>query len=265
MSVLLIFQQEITAVTAAPDGLGAAPDQLWMQAAVSRVIAVAEGPCDLRAAIAQTGLVIGAFHDVESRLAAAALRKLIAEARIRSEALQGYLHKEARDPLCQSEDPNHALQMGHKSGGKALEVFPEKPDRPLLINAVGAERLIDGDPRIDPRIGVRPERLGIRSFFPAELLEALLRLRRNTLCLFPPDFLRRDGTGGFDQSVHCSLLRFLSDTSAALPAVPGVGLVPNKAEVAESAPLTQGLGSDIPRIWQVPVVDDIYHIIVSII
>ena len=44
MSVLLKFQKEITAVAAATDGLGAAPDQLRMQIAVSRVVAVTESP-----------------------------------------------------------------------------------------------------------------------------------------------------------------------------------------------------------------------------
>jgi hypothetical protein len=69
--------------------------------------------------------------------------------------------------------------MGYKSGGKALEVFPDHPDRPLLPDAVGTERFIDGDRRIDPRIGMRPERPGIRGVFPEELLKNLIKRKRN--------------------------------------------------------------------------------------
>jgi hypothetical protein len=47
----------------------------------------------------------------------------------------------------------------------------------------------------------------------------------------------------------------LSNTLAALPAVPGVGLVPNEAEVAELAAPAQGLGTDEVCVGQIPVVD----------
>ena len=147
--------------------------------------------------------------------------------------------------------------MGCKGFCKTLEIFPDHPDRPLLLHAIGAERLIDGDRRIDPRIGVRPERLGIRGVFPAEFFIALLRLCRDTLCPHLSDILSRDHTGGFDESVHGSLLRFPLDAVAAVPAVSGVGLVPNEAEVAELPAPAQGLSTDEIRVGQIPVVDDI--------
>ena len=71
--------------------------------------------------------------------------------------------------------------MGHHPGGKALEVFPDIPDSPLLPDAVSPKRLINGDPRIDPFVGVRPESLGIRGVFPAEFLVPFLCLCRDAI------------------------------------------------------------------------------------
>ena len=49
----------------------------------------------------------------------------------------------------------------------------------------------------------------------------------------------------------------LSYTLAALPAVPGVGFVPNKAEIAEFPAPTQGLGANEIRVGQIPIVDNV--------
>ena len=78
MSILLICQQEAAALAAPADCFRAAPYRLGMQIAVACVVTVAEGTGDLRAAIPKAGLIVGAFHDIESCFIAMALRKFVA-------------------------------------------------------------------------------------------------------------------------------------------------------------------------------------------
>ena len=108
-SLLLVFQQEIAAVAAASNGFGTSPKQFWVQAAVSRVVAVAKASRDLRAAVAFAGLIVRASHDVEPRFIAVGFRKRIDEARVRSKAVQRDLHEPSGNPLCEAKHSDRPL------------------------------------------------------------------------------------------------------------------------------------------------------------